>query len=439
MSFESLNLTPALLRAIRSEGYTEPTPIQIQTIPHILKERDILGCAQTGTGKTAAFALPILQLLAETKTDQARHVRALILSPTRELALQLGDSFRTYGKHTGLKSTVVFGGVGQNPQVQALKNGVDVLVATPGRLLDLMGQGLVNLRRVEILTLDEADQMLDMGFLPSVRQIINALPKERQNLLFSATMPPEISHLADQILKDPVKIFVTPPSTTVEQIQQSLYFVGRRDKPALLRHLLQGRDLKRVLIFTRTKHGADNLMKKLKNEVEGAVIHGDKSQNARERALNDFKNNKIWVLIATDIAARGIDVEGITHVINYDMPNPPEVYVHRIGRTARAGTNGVAISFCDPEEVNYLMDIEKLTRIRIPVVEEGNPFPAEVIIPEPKSSSQGKSNAFNGNNQQGNKQGQGKSGNRRRWFNNNNKGGGSGDKRRSQPRQVKGS
>jgi ATP-dependent RNA helicase RhlE len=443
MSFEDLKLSSALLRAIRAEGYTDPTPIQSQTIPHILQQRDILGCAQTGTGKTAAFALPILHLLAEQKPSQGRHVRALILSPTRELALQLADSFRVYGKHTGLKHTVVFGGVGQNPQVQALKNGVDILVATPGRLLDLMGQGLVNLRRVEILTLDEADQMLDMGFLPSVRQILNALPKERQNLLFSATMPPEISTLADQILKDPAKIFVTPPATTVEQIQQSLYFVSKNDKASLLRHLLQGREMKRVLVFTRTKHGADKLMRKIKDDVEGAVIHGDKSQSAREKALNDFKNQKIWVLVATDIAARGIDVEGITHVINYDIPNPAEVYVHRIGRTARAGSSGVAISFCDPDEVTYLVDIERLTRLRIPVVEE-HPYAIDVVVPQPKSQPQRKFTPG-----QSSPQGQHRDGasadsrpsNRRRWFNDKNKKGGPGqsEKRRPPQRQPKGS
>jgi ATP-dependent RNA helicase RhlE len=370
MRFEDLQLIEPLLRAVRTEGYNEPTPIQQQAIPHVLTGQDLLGCAQTGTGKTAAFALPILQRLnAAPRTE--RFIRVLVLAPTRELATQINDSFRAYGRHTNLKSTVIFGGVGQMPQVDALRRGVDILVATPGRLLDLMGQGHIKLDRIEVLVLDEADRMLDMGFIHDVRRIIAAVPRKRQTLLFSATMPPEIQELANNILSNPEYVAVTPVASTVETIQQSVYFVEKKDKPALLEHLLSDKSISRVLIFTRTKHGANKVVKQLSHvPVHAEAIHGNKSQTARERALANFKNGTIRVLVATDIAARGIDVDNITHVINYDLPNEPETYVHRIGRTARAGASGFAISFSDTEEREYLRDIERLIQLHIPRVTE---------------------------------------------------------------------
>jgi ATP-dependent RNA helicase RhlE len=372
MQFRDLQLIDPLLRAVSAEGYNEPTPIQIQAIPHVLAGKDLVGCAQTGTGKTAAFALPILQRLSQSLQNRQRGViRVLVLSPTRELATQIGESFSTYGRHTGLKNIVIFGGVGQQPQVDALRRGTDILVATPGRLLDLMSQGLVRLNTVEIFVLDEADRMLDMGFIHDVRKIINALPTRRQTLLFSATMPQDIQDLADRILISPVRVEVTPQATTVEKIDQSVFFVGKKDKPNLLVHLLNDRAIRRVLVFTRTKHGANKLVQQLeKSNIQAEAIHGNKSQTARERALANFKSGKTRVLVATDIAARGIDVDDVTHVINYDLPNEPESYVHRIGRTARAGASGVAYSFCDAEEREYLRDIEKLIRLRVPVVSE---------------------------------------------------------------------
>jgi ATP-dependent RNA helicase RhlE len=370
MKFNELNLIDPLLRAVSAEGYAEPTPIQVQAIPHILASKDVVGCAQTGTGKTAAFALPILQrLTAQKSTRPAGTTRVLVLSPTRELASQIGDSFATYGRHLPLRHTVIFGGVGQQPQVTALRRGVDILVATPGRLLDLMGQGLVRLNTIEIFVLDEADRMLDMGFIHDVRKIIQMLPTKRQTLLFSATMPADIQELADQILVNPVHVEVTPQATTVEKIAQSVYFVEKNDKRALLEHLLDDKSIRRVLVFTRTKHGANKLVQQLeRSSIQAEAIHGNKSQSARERALENFKTGKTRVLVATDIAARGIDVEDVTHVINYDLPNIPESYVHRIGRTARAGASGVAYSFCDFEERAYLRDVEKLIRLRVPVV-----------------------------------------------------------------------
>jgi ATP-dependent RNA helicase RhlE len=376
MSFEQLQLIDPLLRAVRAEGYVEPTPIQQQSIPHVLAGRDLLGCAQTGTGKTAAFALPILQrLTARPATAQGRRpIRALVLTPTRELATQIGDSFATYGRHTGLRHTVIFGGVGQDPQVRALRAGVDILVATPGRLLDLMSQGLVALSSLEVFVLDEADRMLDMGFIHDVRKVIAALPKKRQTLFFSATMPPDIQSLADSILTDPVKVSVVPQATTAERIDQSVYFVEKSDKRALLEHVLRDPAIARVIVFTRTKHGANRVADQLgRAGIQAEAIHGNKSQNARERALGNFKRGTTRVLVATDIAARGIDIDGITHVVNYDLPNVPESYVHRIGRTARAGASGVALSFCDLEEREYLADIERLIRMRVPVVTE-HPF-----------------------------------------------------------------
>lgn len=372
MRFQDLKLIDPLLRAIRAEGYDEPTPIQAQAIPHVLAGRDLVGCAQTGTGKTAAFALPLLQrLVASTENRKRGVIRILVLSPTRELATQIGDSFAAYGRHTRLRHTVIFGGVGQQPQVQAVQRGVDILVATPGRLLDLMNQHLIRLDTVEMFVLDEADRMLDMGFIHDVRRIISALPTRRQTLLFSATMPQDIQDLADRFLVNPVRVEVTPQATTVEKIDQSVFFVAKKDKRALLEHLLSDQDIRRALVFTRTKHGANKLTQQLERAyIQAEAIHGNKSQSARERALANFKSGKTRVLVATDIAARGIDVDNVTHVINFDLPNEPESYVHRIGRTARAGAAGTAYSFCDIEERPYLNDIERLIRLRVPVKTE---------------------------------------------------------------------
>lgn len=390
-TFDDLKLSEPLLRAVRAEGYTSPTPIQVQAIPHVLAGRDVLGCAQTGTGKTAAFALPLLQRLTQGRPPPpARHrpVRALVLSPTRELASQIGESFQAYGRFTPITSTVIFGGVGQAAQQQALERGVDVLVATPGRLLDLLNQGLVSFRALEVLVLDEADRMLDMGFLPDVRRVLAALPRQRQTLFFSATMPPEIQRLADSILSNPVRVEVTPVATTAETVDQRLYFVEREQKRHLLVHLLDTERIQRALVFTRTKHGANRLARQLNAAGLGAeALHGNKSQSARERALSAFKAGTCRVLVATDIAARGIDIDGITHVVNFDLPNVPESYVHRIGRTGRAGAVGTALSFCDAEERAWLQDIERTIRRRVHVVADhpyrsGRPAPA-AAAPEP--------------------------------------------------------
>ncbi len=382
MQFDDLNLIEPLLRAVRAEGYSTPTPIQEQAIPHVMGGRDLLGCAQTGTGKTAAFALPILQHLANNPR-QGNHIRVLILAPTRELASQIGDSFRTYGRNTGVKPVTIFGGVGQQPQVDKLRNGPDVVVATPGRLLDLMNQGHVKLNKIEVFVLDEADRMLDMGFIHDVRRVIAALPKQRQTLLFSATMPDEIQDLASNILIDPVKVEVTPVASTVDKIDQSVFFVEKKDKPALLEHVLQDKNVSRVLVFTRTKHGANKVVQRLEAaRIHAEAIHGNKSQTAREAALRNFKSGRTRVMVATDIAARGLDVDEITHIINYDLPNEPETYVHRIGRTARAGASGIAFSFCDVEERTYLRDIERLIKLHVPVIAE-HPYPSNLPIPQP--------------------------------------------------------
>lgn len=361
-TFSELQLLEPLLSAITAQGYTTPTPIQAQAIPHLLDGRDLLGIAQTGTGKTAAFALPILDFLGgDPQPRRARRPSVLVLTPTRELAAQIGDSFDGYGKNVDVKTAVIFGGVGQTPQVQKLRRGVDVLVATPGRLLDLISQKHVDLCDIEVFVLDEADRMLDMGFIHDVRKVIDRLPEERQTLLFSATMPTDIVELAQRILDDPVRVEVTPPATTVERIDQSLMLVEKSDKRDLLSHVLEDLTIDRVLVFTRTKHGADRVARHLdKQKIKAAAIHGNKGQGARERALEGFKSGKLRVLVATDIAARGIDVRDITHVINFDLPNVPETYVHRIGRTARAGASGIALSFCDTEEREYLVDIERL-------------------------------------------------------------------------------
>lgn len=382
MTFEQLELIEPIHKALKQEGYITPTPIQAEAIPVVLGGYDLLGCAQTGTGKTAAFSIPIIQKIEEQSAKGRRSgIKALILTPTRELAIQIGESFAAYGRFTHVRHTVIFGGVGQKPQTDALQRGVDVLVATPGRLLDLINQGFVRLNTLDFFVLDEADRMLDMGFIHDIKRILPLLPKKRQSLFFSATMPPEIEQLAGTILHRPEKVEVTPASSTVDKIDQFLYYVEKADKIELLIKLLEDKSLESVLIFTRTKHGADKVVRILdKAGIGAAAIHGNKGQNARQRALAEFKDHSLRVLIATDIAARGIDVDHLSHVINYELPNVPETYVHRIGRTGRAGRDGVAFSFCDAEEVPYLKDIQKLIGKEIPVA-GGNAFEtAEVKV-----------------------------------------------------------
>jgi len=373
LNFKELHLIAPILEALETEGYTAPTPIQEQAIPDVLKGKDLLGCAQTGTGKTAAFAIPILQNLFLQKNHEVENnaIKALILTPTRELAIQIDESFSAYGKHTGIRHTVIFGGVSQFHQVKELRRGVDILIATPGRLLDLISQKIVNLHHIKMFVLDEADRMLDMGFINDVKKIIAKLPVKRQTLFFSATMPPEISRLSGSILNNPVKVEVTPVSSTAEKIDQAVYLVEKNDKRQLLIHLLQNNTIQNALVFTRTKHGADKIAKELyRARISSGAIHGNKTQSARQNALNNFKSGKIRVLVATDIAARGIDVDDLSHVINFELPNIPETYVHRIGRTGRAGASGTALSFCDMEEREFLRDIHKLTKQQIPVVED---------------------------------------------------------------------
>src|SRR3954454_22015473 len=384
MSFSQLGLIPALQRAVTGEGYVEPTPIQARAIPHVLAGRDLLGLAQTGTGKTAAFALPILQRLSQlVPAGRPRPIRCLVLTPTRELAAQIQESFATYGNHRALRSFVIFGGVGMEAQKQALRAGMDILVATPGRLLDLAGQGLVELKALEVFVLDEADRMLDMGFIHDVRKVIRLLPRRRQTLFFSATMPPEAQELADQLLTRPETVAVVPSATTAERIDQEVYFVEKADKRALLVDVLRDTSMRRVLVFSRTKHGANRIAEHLVKAGVGAeAIHGNKSQNARERALAGFKMGRVRVLVATDIAARGIDIDDVTHVVNFDVPEVPEAYVHRIGRTARAGASGMAMTFIEHEERADWRNIVKLTRQDIPIV-EGHPYESRV----PSSSS----------------------------------------------------
>jgi ATP-dependent RNA helicase RhlE len=386
LNFKELNIIPQIMRALEKENYKLPTPIQEQAITPILSGRDLLGCAQTGTGKTAAFAVPILQLLSRKTADIAaqKDIRSLILTPTRELALQIFESFRTYGQYTGLRYGVVFGGVSQKPQELMLKNRVDILVATPGRLNDLIGQKLVDLSYVEIFVLDEADHMLDMGFINDVKKIIAKIPKKKQTLLFSATIPDEISKMADSILINPVKIAVTPVSSAVDIIKQYLYYVDKKNKQNLLLHLLQDKTVTSALVFTRTKHGADRVVRFLIHEnIAAQAIHGNKSQNARQLALDNFKNKITRVLVATDIAARGIDIDELSHVFNYELPNIPETYIHRIGRTGRAGLGGIAISFCDCDELEDLAAIEKLTGKQITRVKD-HPYPMLITTPLPK-------------------------------------------------------
>ncbi|MDQ3141472.1 MAG: DEAD/DEAH box helicase [Bacteroidota bacterium] len=378
MHFKELDIIPTILRAVEEEGYHTPTPIQIQAIPIVLKGTDLLACAQTGTGKTAAFAIPILQILSsKAPSERSGYIKSLILTPTRELAIQIDESLKAYGRYTDLKTTVIYGGVNQNSQTLLLKKGVDILVATPGRLLDLIDQGYVHLSKVEIFVLDEADRMLDMGFIHDVKKVLKILPKQKQTLLFSATMPDEIVSLSKNILIHPVKVEVTPSATTVNSILQNVYFVDKGNKNALLMDILNTHKVKTALVFTRTKHGADKVVRVLqKNHIKAEAIHGNKTQNARQKALTNFKNQSTRVLVATDIAARGIDIDDLEFVINYELPNIPETYVHRIGRTGRAGAKGTAISFCDAIEKELLRDIEKLIGIKIPLSSH-NSFPMQ--------------------------------------------------------------
>lgn len=383
MKFVDLRLSEPLLRAVATAGYTVATPVQEQSIPHVLSGRDLLGCAQTGTGKTAAFALPILHRLSASPSQAGRmsRVRCLVLCPTRELATQIAGDFRTYGKHLQFRIAVIFGGVNQNPQVQALRQGVDIVVATPGRLLDLMSQRALDLRGVQTLVLDEADRMLDMGFIHDIRKIVASLPAQRQTLLFSATMPTEIRRLADSLLRNPVSVQIAQTSATAEGIKESVYFVEKRNKPALLAHLVDNLPMSRAIVFTRTKHGADRVVRQLHGfGIRSEAIHGNKSQNARQRALENFRASKTPVLVATDIASRGIDIDDVTHVVNFDISHEPETYVHRIGRTARAGATGAAVSFCDREELPNLKGIERLIRRSIPIQTDQPAYVAETHV-----------------------------------------------------------
>ena len=398
MDFKKLELIEPILKALADEGYTTPTPIQQQSIPYVLANRDLLGTAQTGTGKTAAFAIPILQLLYNAKQQEKekgrRHIKALILTPTRELAIQIDESFAAYGKYCGLNHAVIFGGVSQLHQTNQLRNGVDILVATPGRLLDLMSQGFIGLQHLQIFVLDEADRMLDMGFIHDVKRVIIKLPERRQTLFFSATMPPEIQSLANILLTKPATVSVAPVSSTVDMIDQSLFYVDKKNKPGLLLYLLKNHSIERALVFTRTKHGADKLVKILHQEkIASAAIHGNKSQNARQNALNNFKDGQLKVLVATDIAARGIDIDDLTHVINFELPEVPETYVHRIGRTGRAGNAGTSFSMCDHEEKDDLRQIQKLIGKNIPIT-DSHPFPlsAASFAPQPTAGGQSQNN-----------------------------------------------
>jgi ATP-dependent RNA helicase RhlE len=427
MKFNELNLIEPILRALQQEGYDTPTPIQQQAIPVVLKGRDLMGCAQTGTGKTCAFAVPILQNLYNSQANNNRRkIRCLVVTPTRELAIQIQESFEAYGRHTGLKSVVIFGGVGQKPQTDAIQRGTDILIATPGRLLDLMNQGFITLRDIEYFVLDEADRMLDMGFVHDVKKIIKALPQRRQSLFFSATMPAEIVSLANTILSNPESVSVTPVSSTADTVQQYLYHTDKNNKINLLTDILQDRSIETALVFTRTKHGADKIVRLLiKAGIRAEAIHGNKGQSARQRALSNFKDKTTRVLVATDIAARGIDIDELAWVINYDIPNIPETYVHRIGRTGRAGANGTALSFCEQEERPYIRDIEKLIRKSIPLA-ENNPYPASSApaqaTAQPNASSQNKPANANrnrprqGNSGQGNTAGRSDTKPRRPWY-----------------------
>lgn len=395
MTFKDLGVIDPILKALEAEGYSQPTPIQEQSIPILLDRKDLLGCAQTGTGKTAAFSIPIIQHIHNSKTHEngRRKITALIVTPTRELAIQIGENCSKYAKHTHVKNTVIFGGVKQGAQTNALRNGVDILVATPGRLLDLMNQGYISLKDVKYCVLDEADHMLDMGFIHDIKKVIAALPEKRQSLFFSATMPQSIVKLSQSILGKPEKVTIKPEQATSEKVEQALYYVSKKSKTKLLIHLIKENEIDSVLVFSRTKHGANKIVKQLdKVQIKSEAIHGNKSQGARQRALENFKNRDTKVLIATDIAARGIDVDELELVINYDLPNVPETYVHRIGRTGRAKNSGVAVSFCNIEERAYLKDIQKLIDQKIPVVTQ-HPFADEVEeMPEKKSRTRGQRN-----------------------------------------------
>lgn len=384
MTFKDLGLVDPILRALEAQGYTTPTPIQAQSIPILLNKKDLLGCAQTGTGKTAAFSIPIIQHLYNAEqTKGQKKVKALIVTPTRELALQIGESFSAYSKNTSLKNTVIFGGVKQGAQTQALSRGVDILVATPGRLLDLMNQGYINLKDIEYFVLDEADQMLDMGFIHDIKKVIAKLPVKRQSLFFSATMAKSIVELSQKILGNPERVTIKPEQATAERVEQALYYVSKGDKVKLLAYLVEENNMASTLVFSRTKHGANKVVQMLDGfNITAEAIHGNKTQNARQKALKNFKDGTTKVLIATDIAARGIDVDGLSLVVNYDLPNVPETYVHRIGRTGRAQASGVAISFCDHEEKTYLRDIEKLIKQEIPVVDQ-HPFFSQSVLDAP--------------------------------------------------------
>jgi len=425
MSFSTLHLIEPIAKALESEGYTKPTPIQEKAIPVLLERKDLLGCAQTGTGKTAAFAIPILQILHQDELYKKgpAGIKALILTPTRELAIQINDSFAAYGKFLRLKHTVIFGGVSQKAQTDALRSGVDILIATPGRLLDLMNQRFVKLDQLKMFVLDEADRMLDMGFIHDVKKVVAKLPAKRQTLFFSATMPKEIAELANTILTNPVRVEVAPVSSTANTITQSLYYVEKKDKRKLLQHLLQDRSIERALVFTRTKHGADKVVKELHAAgIKAEAIHGNKSQNARQRALTNFKSSQIRILVATDIAARGIDVDELTHVINYEIPNIPETYVHRIGRTGRAGASGISISFCDEEEKEFTDDIQKLIGKKIPLA-ENNPYPltrdgiaSRVSKPQRQSTKSKSQGQGHGRSNGSKKTGSGGGGGKKKWF-----------------------
>lgn len=418
MTFNDLNLIRNIQQSLEEEGYTNPTPIQQQAIPIILDGDDLVGCAQTGTGKTAAFAIPIINALHRIvgSNSKRKPIRTLVVTPTRELAIQIDESFNTYGKYTNIRSMVIFGGVSQVPQVDQLKKGIDILIATPGRLLDLHKQGFIDLDHLHHLVLDEADQMLDMGFINDVRKIVKLTPQNRQTLLFSATMPMAIRELADTFLTKPKYVSVTPVSSTAETVNQKVYFVGKEDKRKLLYHIIRNDNINNVLVFTRTKHGADNVVRALKKNGVGAeAIHGDKSQNARQRVLEAFKNKEISVLVATDIAARGIDIESLPYVINFDLPNISETYVHRIGRTGRAGNSGLAISFCSQDEKTYWTDIEKLIRMKIKVVED-HPYPYsnEPEVPNPDAKPDFRHKKKDGANNSRKSEGSKK--NKKRWY-----------------------
>ncbi|MBZ4042185.1 DEAD/DEAH box helicase [Flavobacterium hibisci] len=398
MLFEDLSLSKSIQKAVFEEGYLNPTPIQEQAIPIVLAGRDLIGCAQTGTGKTAAFAIPIIHQLHRIvgSSKKAKQIRALIVTPTRELAVQIGQSFDTYAKYTNLTQLTIFGGVSQNPQVDTLKKGVDILVATPGRLLDLQKQGFLDLDHLHVLVLDEADQMLDMGFVNDVKKIVKLTPKNRQTLFFSATMPIAIRELAEMFLTDPETVTVSPVSSTAENVEQRVYFVDKTEKRNLLYHLIKTEGLSNVLVFARTKHGADNVVKALrKKDIPSEAIHGDKSQNARQRVLDAFKNKEVGVLVATDIAARGIDIDQLPFVINFDLPNIPETYVHRIGRTGRAGNGGIAISFCGKDEHPYWKDIQKLIKVDVKIISD-HPYQWHAGSPEATAEKPKNSNRSGG-------------------------------------------